>query len=259
MNVKPEYSAVEMLAVAASRVLENRKSVFVGTGLPMVSAILAQKTHAPELLIVFEAGGISPVIPTLPLSVGDSRTFHKALAAGSMCDMGEASQAGYIDFGFIGGAQIDPYGNLNSTSIGPHDHPKVGLPGSGGANDIGSLCWRNIIATIHEKRRFVEKVDFITTPGYLSGPGAREAAGLPANSGPWRVVTDLGTFCFDDKTKRMKLISINPRVTVEQVRNSTGFEILVEEKVEVADPPTAEELRLLRTEIDPAGIFIGKR
>ena len=250
------YGPTEMMAVAASRVLENKKSVFVGTGLPMIAAILAQKTHAPELLIVFESGGAGPSVPTLPLGVGDSRTFYKAAAAGSMCDVMEACQAGYIDFGFLGGAQIDKYGNLNATCIGPYDTPKATFPGSGGGNDIGSLCWKTIATTIHEKRRFVEKLDFVTTPGYLTGPGAREAAGLPRGTGPYRVVTDLATLGYEEETKRMTLLSVHPGVKVEQVVENTGFELVIPKKVSTSDPPTVEQLTLLRKEIDPKGIYI---
>jgi glutaconate CoA-transferase subunit B len=245
-----------MMAIAASRVLEDKKSVFVGTGLPMIAAILAQKTHAPRLLIVFESGGVGASVPTLPLGVGDSRTFHKAAMAGSMCDVVEAAQAGYLDFGFLGGAQIDKYGNLNATCIGPYESAKVTLPGSGGGNDIGSLCWQTIITTIHEKRRFVEKLDFVTTPGYLTGAGAREAAGLPKGTGPYRVVTDLGVLGYEEKSKRMMLLSSHPGVKVEQVIENTGFELIIPDKVDETLPPTVEELRLLREEIDPKGIFV---
>lgn len=252
-----EYKPVEMMAVAASRVLEDKKSVFVGTGLPMIAAILAQKTHAPELMMAFESGGINPQVPTLPLGVGDSRTFYKAVMAGSMCDAVEAAQAGYLDFGFLGGAQMDRFGNLNSTCIGPYEKPKVTFPGSGGANDIGSICWRTIITTRHEKRRFAEKVDFVTSPGYLTGPGAREAAGLPRDTGPYRVVTDLCVLGFEEKTKSMTLLSVHPGVTVDQVIENTGFKLIIPEKVATTSPPTAVELKLIREEIDPKGIYIG--
>lgn len=252
-----EYKPVEMMVVAASRTLEDKKSVFVGTGLPMIAAILAQKTHAPGLLMVFEAGGVGPQVPTLPLSVGDSRTFYKAAMAGSMCDVIEAAQAGYLDYGFLGGAQIDRYGNLNATCIGPYEKPKVTFPGSGGANDIGSLCWKTIIIMRHERRRFVQKLDFMTTPGYLTGPGARESVGLPQGSGPYRVVTDMGVLGFEEKTKSMMLLSVHQGVTVDQVFNNTGFELIIPEKVETTPLPTTDELRLLRGEIDPKGIYIG--
>jgi glutaconate CoA-transferase subunit B len=254
-----EYTATELMACAASKILEDKKSVFVGTGLPIIASALAQKTHAPNLLIVFEAGGVGPRIPMLPISVGDSRTFYKSVMATSMDYVMSTAQLGYMDYGFLGAAQTDPHGNINTTVIGSHDRPKTRLPGSGGANDVGSLCWRTIILMQQDTRRFVEKVDFITTPGYLTGPGAREKAGLPANTGPYRVVTQLGIMGFDEKSKRMKLLSVHPGVTVEHVEANTGFDLNISDKVTVTKPPTEKELKILRTEIDPAGMVIGKR
>lgn len=248
----------ELLAVAASKILEDKKSVFVGTGLPMIASMLAQRTHAPNLLIIFEAGGIGPQIPVLPISVGDSRTFWKAVGASSMHDVMSACQAGYIDYGFLGGAQIDMYGNLNTTCIGDHDAPKVRFPGSGGANDIGSLSNKTIyIMRNQSPRTFVRKVDFVTTPGYLTGPGAREKAGLPEGTGPYRVITQLGIYEFDGKTKRMKLISIHPGVTLQQIRENCGFELLIADELETTPTPTKEELKILH-ELDPQGVSIGK-
>ncbi|MGQ9679666.1 MAG: CoA-transferase subunit beta [Candidatus Bathyarchaeia archaeon] len=253
MRVK--HTSVELMACAASRILEDGSIVLVGTGLPIIAATLAQKTHAPNLLIIFEAGGIGPVIPTIPISVGDSRTFHRAVMAANMDYVMGCAQAGIVDYAFLGAAQIDPYGNINTTVIGSHDHPKVRLPGSGGANDAGSLCRRTIILMQHDKRRFVEKLDFITTPGYLTGPGARESFGLPSNTGPYRIITQLGIMGFDE-SKRMKLLSVHPGATIEDVLNNTGFEMMVSGDVSTTDPPTDRELRLLREEIDPAGIVI---
>ena len=245
------------MACAAARVLEDGKSVFVGTGLPIIASMLAQKLHAPNLLIMFEAGGVGPQIPTIPISVGDSRTFYRGVMAASMDYVMCCAQLGHLDYGFLGAAQIDPYGNLNTTVIGPHDRPKVRLPGSGGANDLGSLCWRNIVLMRQDTRKFVEKLDFLTTPGYLTGPGARERAGLPAGTGPYRVITQLGVMGFDDATKRMKLLSVHPGVTVDDVKGNTGFELIIPPNVTMTEPPSDEELRLLREVIDPARIVIG--
>jgi glutaconate CoA-transferase subunit B len=205
---------------------------------------------------VFEFGGTGAKLEELPLGVGGSRSFYKALAASSICDVMEAAQRGLIMYGFVGGAQIDPYGNLNSTVIGDHDKPKVRFPGSGGANDIGSLVWRTIAIMPHDTRHFVKKVDFITTPGYLTGAGAREKAGLPPGTGPYRVVTDLALMGFDDTTKCMTLLAVNPGVTVEQVKENTGFALIMPEKVEQNNPPTDEELSILREEIDPTKLYI---
>ena len=202
------YSQTVLLACVASRLLEDCRSVFVGTGLPMIAAMLAQRTHAPDLLIIFEAGGIGPQIPVLPMSVGDSRTFYRAVAASSMHDVMSQAQAGYLDYGFLGAAQIDRYGNINTTVIGPYSNPLVRLPGSGGANDLGSFCHRTIIIMRQDKQKFVQQVDFITTPGYLTGPGAREQAGLPYGTGPYRVITQLGVYGFDEQAKAMQLLSL---------------------------------------------------
>jgi glutaconate CoA-transferase subunit B len=254
------FSLIEMMASAGSRMLEDRRIVVCGTGIPMLAALLAQKTHAPGLVIIFEAGGIGPQPPTLPISVGDSRTFHKALLAGSMDDAMSALQTGYVDYGFLGAGQIDKYGNINSTCIGPHNHMKICFPGSGGAGDIGSLAWKTIVVTgQHDKRRFVEKLDFCTTPGYLTGPGAREAAGLPRNTGPFSVITNLAVMGFDQKTKEMTLISTHPGVTTQQVMENTGFKLIVAGKVTTTEPPTQEEVKILREEIDPAGIFVRRK
>ncbi len=253
-----EYNPTELMACAASRQLENGKSVFVGTGLPIIATMLAQRLHAPDLLILFEAGGIGPKIPTIPISVGDSRTFYKAVMAASMDYAMGLAQAGLVDYGFLGAAQIDRYGNLNTTVIGSHDKPKARLPGSGGANDLGSLCHKTITLMRHDKLRFVDKLDFLTTPGYLSGPGAREKAGLPAETGPYRVITQLGVLGFDDESKEMMLLSVHPGVTVEDVVENTGFKLIIPDNVSTTEPPTSDELRLLREEIDPSGIVIGK-
>jgi len=251
------YTATELLACVAARLLEDKKSVFVGTGLPMIAALLAQRTHAPNLLIIFEAGGVGPQVPVLPISVGEARTFHRAVAASSMHDVMSACQAGYVDYGFLGAAMIDAYGNINTTVIGDWAHPTARLPGSGGANDIGSLCHRTIIMMRQDKRRFVNKVDFVTTPGYLDGPGARERAGLPERTGPYRVITQLGVYSFDETTKRLTLVALHPGVTLEDIKTNSAMEILVPARVETTTPPTAEEQRLLH-EIDPTGMAIGK-
>mgnify|MGYP005839450111 CR=1 FL=1 len=258
MAPNPPYSESELLACVAARMLEDGKSVFVGTGLPMIATLLAQRTHAPNLLIIFEAGGVGPQVPSLPISVGDSRTFYRAVMASSMHDVMSACQAGYIDFGFLGAAAIDPYGNLNTTVFGDWEHPKVRLPGSGGANDIGSFCWNLIyIMRNQSPRTFMEKLPFVTTPGWISGPGARERAGLPSGGGPYRVITQLGVMGFDEETKRMKLLAVHPGITPDQVRAATGFPLLVADKVEETTPPTGEERRVLR-QIDPTGMVIPK-
>jgi glutaconate CoA-transferase subunit B len=250
------YNPSELLICSASRLMEDGATAFIGTGLPMLAAMLAQRMHAPNLVAVFEFGGTGAILEALPLAVGERRTFHRALAATGILDVVEAAQRGFIEYGFLGGAQIDAYGNLNTTTIGDHDHPKVRLPGSGGGNDVGSHCWRTIAIMRHGKQRFVPKVDFLTTPGYLDGPGAREAVGLPAGTGPYRVVTDLAILGYHPETRRMMLLATQPGVTSEQVMENTGFELALAEKVEQAAPPAPEELRLLRNEIDRDRLYI---
>jgi glutaconate CoA-transferase subunit B len=254
-----KYNPMELMICCAARLLEDGRTVTVGTGGPCAAAMLAQQTHAPNLVIFFEAGGVAPILPTMPVSVGDSRTFHKGLMASSMADIMETCQRGMMDYAFLGGAQIDSFGNLNSTHIGGTPaKPKVRLPGSGGANDLASFCWNVITMTNHDKRRFVEKVDFLTTPGYLTGPGAREAAGLPTGTGPYRVVTDLAVMGYHPTTRRMQVISLHPGVTLEQVKANTGFAIDDADQLSTTAKPTEQELHLLRTKVDPRRYIIGR-
>jgi glutaconate CoA-transferase subunit B len=253
------YNAMELMICCAARLLEDGRTAAVGTGAPCAAAMLAQRTHAPNLVILFEAGGVAPQLPTMPISVGDSRAFYRGVMATSMADIMETCQRGLVDYTFLGGAQIDPYGNLNSTRIGgDYVRPKVRLPGSGGANDLASFCRRILVVTNHDPRRFVAKLDFLTTPGYLTGPGAREAAGLPPGSGPYRVITDLAMLGYQDQSKRMEIHSLHPGVNLDRVRAATGFELGIREPLAVTEPPTPKELHLLREEIDPYRYVIGR-
>ena len=251
------YNESEFLICLASKLMKDRTTAFVGTGIPMLAAALAKRLHAPDLMSIFEFGGTGASLEKLPLGVGDSRTFHRAVAASGICDTMETAQRGFVEYGFLGGAQIDMYGNLNTTVIGDYWPPKVRLPGSGGANDVGSHCWKTIIIMRqHDKRRFVEKVDFLTTPGYLSGPDSREKAGLAPGTGPFRVVTNLALMDFEPDSKRMRLIATHPGVTAEQVVENTGFEMLVADDLASNPEPTEKELSLLRQEIDPDHYYI---
>jgi glutaconate CoA-transferase subunit B len=251
-----DYKPAELLICTASRLMLDNTTAFIGTGIPMLAASLAQRMHAPNLVTIFEFGGTGAILDELPIAVGGQSTFHRAIAATGICDVMETAQRGFIEYGFLGGAQIDPFGNLNSTVIGDYRHPKVRLPGSGGGNDVGSHCWQTIAIMRHDTRRFVEDVDFITTPGYLSGPGAREAAGLPPNTGPFRVVSNLAVLGFHPQSKRMMLLATQPGVSVEDVIENTGFDLVIAEQVESNPPPTEEELQLLRGEIDQDGLYI---
>lgn len=251
------YTAVEMMIVAASRLLEDRKAVVTGTGMPVLATLLAQKTHAPRLAIIYEAGSMCPYPPpTIPISVGDSMTMWKAIMTSSMDYVMSFIQSGYAEYALLGGAQIDKYGNLNTTVIGPHDSPKIRLPGSGGANDFGALCWKTIVLMRQDRLRFVEKLDFLTTAGYLSGLGSREKVGLPRNTGPWRVVTQLGVYGFDDERK-MTLMFLYPSSTIENVRENSSFQIGISERIKTIAEPTSKELNILR-DLDPYRLVLRK-
>jgi acyl CoA:acetate/3-ketoacid CoA transferase beta subunit len=176
-----------------------------------------------------------------------------------MHDVMSLCQAGYVDYAFLGAAQIDMYGNINTTVIGRHDLPKVRLPGSGGANDGGSFAQKLIIIIANQSRRtFVNKVDFLTTPGYLDGPGARERVGLASGSGPYRVITQLGIFDFEEGTKRLRLLSLHPGVSTAEVRENSEFDIIISASTKTSPEPAVQHLQILREEIDPAGVVLGK-
>jgi len=245
------YNTAELVAIMSARFLEDGKIVFGGAGMPLISCILAQKTHAPRLTILFEGGVIGPHVQAgkLPPSTNEQRAARQANMLLSITDILLLQQRGYVDYGFLGGAQIDQYGNLNSSFIGDAENPKVRLPGTGGANDIASLASKILVAMHHEKKRFVKKVDFITTPGYLHGGDSREKSGMLVG-GTYKVITHLGIFGFDEKTRRMRLEGLHPGATVEEVKDRTGFDLLIPDKIQHTKPPTAEELRILR-ELDP--------
>ncbi|MFC2064431.1 CoA-transferase subunit beta [Chloroflexota bacterium] len=250
------YSKTELMICVAARLFEDGATCFIGTGVPMLAAMLAVKTTAPNLVPVFEFGGTGAILEELPRAVGEARTFHKGISALGICDTMETAQRGFIDYGFLGGAQIDLYGNLNSVVIGDHDHPKVRLPGSGGGNDVGSFCWKTISIMQHDLRRFVPKVDFLTTPGFLTGPGSREEAGLPTGTGPIYVVSTLALMDFEPGTCRMRLKNVHPGVSIEDVVGNTGFELVIPDMIDNTEPPNSEELRILREEIDPLKFYI---
>ena len=253
-----KHTLTEQMICTAARLLEDYKTCLLGSGLPLAAGMMAKKTVAPHLITVFEAGGFDPEFTRLPISVGESITFYHATYAGGMDDIMGYAGKGMIDYGFLGGAQIDMYGNLNSTVIGDYFHPQQRFPGSGGANDLGSLCLKTIAIMRHERRRFLKRVDFITTPGYLTGPGARERAGLPTPGGPWRVVTTLGMMGFDEETKRMELLGVYEGVTKDDVIRETDFDLIIKKEPETLPSPTAEEVRIFREEIDPVGVISGK-
>jgi glutaconate CoA-transferase, subunit B len=247
-------SAAELLAVLSARQLREGQVVFAGVGIPLLAATLAQRLRCPGLTILFEGGVIGAFIEPgkLPPSTNDQRCTMRANMVLGSAEVMLLLQRGYVDVGFMGGAQIDPYGNLNSSFIGDPTRPKTRLPGTGGGNDIASLT-AMIVAMKHEKRRFVEQIDFVTSPGWLRGGDSRRESGLSAG-GMFRVVTDLAVFGFDEHTRRMKVIALNPGVTREQVQDNTGFDVAFDRDTGVTDPPSDHELVALR-ELDPDRLY----
>jgi glutaconate CoA-transferase, subunit B len=245
-SAKATYTASELLAVMSARLLRDGQVVFAGVGIPLLAATLAQRLHGPGLTILFEGGTIGAFVEPgqLPPSTNEQRCTRRANMVLGSTDVLLLLQRGFVDVGFMGGAQIDQHGNLNSSLIGSRGRPATRLPGTGGGNDIASLT-QMIVAMKHEKRRFVERVDFITSPGFLAGGESRRDSGLIAG-GMSRVVTDLGLFGFEDHSKRMTLLALHPGATVAQVQENTGFEMLVAADLQATDPPTEAELAVLR-------------
>lgn len=243
------------MTVNAARLLQDGDTVFVGVGLPNLACNLARRTHAPNLLMIYEAGVVGARPSRLPLSIGDP-----TLVSGStlVCSMYEVFtlylQRGNVDVGFLGGAQIDRFGNINATVIGNYQHPTVRLPGSGGSMEIAAWANRCYIITPHQKRRFPEKVDFTTSAGFLTGRSQRLATGV-RGKGPQAVVTDLGILQ-PDENGELILTALHPTATLEQVRINTGWELKVAPDMQITEPPSEEELRILREELDPTGIYL---
>jgi glutaconate CoA-transferase subunit B len=255
MTIDPaSYTASELLAVMSARLLRDGQIVFAGVGIPLLAATLAQRLHGPGLTILFEGGAIGAFVEPgkLPPSTNEQRCTRRANMVLGSTDVLLLLQRGYVDVGFMGGAQIDQYGNLNSSFIGDAQRPSTRLPGTGGGNDIASLT-QMIVAMKHEKRRFVERVDFVTSPGFLRGGDGRREAGLLAG-GMYRVVTDLGLFGFDEHSKRMTLLALHPGATAAQVQQNTGFEIPIAADLAVTDPPSEQELAVLR-HLDPDRLY----
>jgi glutaconate CoA-transferase subunit B len=251
------FSLEELMVVEASRHIADGDIVIVGTGLPMVAALLALKGHAPHMCYVVETGPIAPeVIPT-PSTVTDARVMYRAVSHGSLIDaLGGVLQRGLADVGFIGGAQIDRFANVNSTVIGDYERPKVRLPGSGGANDIASHAKKVLIIARHEKRRFPERCDYITSPGYIDGPEGRRNAGLPVPYPDIHVFTDRAVMSIDKAEGRLRLAKLMPGVSLDEVRQITGFDLPVDAPPSQVAPPSSRELRLLREKVDPSGVYL---
>lgn len=254
MTERANYTASELLSVMSARLLADGQIVFAGVGIPLLAATLAQRLHAPGLTILFEGGVVGPfVVPgELPPSTNEQRCTRRANMVMPITDVLLLLQRGYVDVGFMGGAQIDRFGNLNSSFIGDPDDPKIRLPGTGGGNDISSLT-QMIVAMKHEKRRFVPEVDFITSPGFIRGGKSRAESGLAAG-GMYRVVTDLAVMGFDADSREMSVLGLHPGVGAQDVQDNTGFDLHIPDDVPRTQPPEANELAVLR-ELDPDRLY----
>jgi glutaconate CoA-transferase subunit B len=250
-----EYSSPELLTINAARLLRDGDVVFVGVGLPNLACNLARNTHAPNLVMIYEAGVIGAQPSRLPLSIGDPTLVSGAISVCSMYEIFSLYlQRGNVDVGFLGGAQIDRFCNINATVIGDYDQPKVRLPGSGGSMEIAAWANRCYIITPHQKRRFPEKVHFRTSAGFLDGRAERKAAGL-RGAGPEAVVTDLGILQ-PDENGELILTALHPGKTVAQVKDNTGWDIRTAASLKMTEPPTEAELHMLREELDPERIYL---
>ena len=259
MSNYENYTIREMQAVTIAQQIEDGQIVIVGTGLPLIGASVAKTVFAPNCQIIVESGLMDCKPIEVPTSVGDIRLMaHCAVQWPNYRFIGFETNEWLHDenrmIAFIGGAQIDPYGNVNSTVIGDYNNPKTRFTGSGGANGIATYV-DTVIMMQHEKRRFIEKIDYVTSHGYMDGPGGRERAGLPGNRGPKMVVTDKVILKFDEETKRMYLAGYYPTSSIEEIVENTGFEIATDKAVEL-EAPSPEVIKLIREEIDPTQAFI---
>ncbi len=249
------YTSAELMIVNAARLLRDGDVVFVGVGQPNLACNLARRTHAPNLLMIYEAGVIGAQPARLPLSIGDPTLVTGAAAICSMYEIfAFYLQRGLIDVGFLGGAQVDRFGNVNATVIGPYAKPKVRLPGSGGSAEIAAWANRTYFITPHQKRRFPEKCDFVTGAGFLDGRSTRQASGV-RGGGPHAVVTDLGIL-EPDESGELVLAALHPGRTGADAAGNTGWPLRSAATVRATEPPTAAELQLLREELDPQGLYL---
>ena len=248
-------SASELMIIAASRALHGNRTVFVGVGLPNIACNLARRSHSPDMELVYESGVFGAQPARLPLSIGDPTLVSGATSVVSMADLFMLYlQRGLIDVALLGGAQIDRFGNLNTTVIGDYARPKTRLPGSGGACEIAINARRIFMIMRLSKRAFVNKIDFQTSPGHLDGGDARQRLGMPG-FGPDQVITDKALFTFDNPEREMMLVELDPGQTVEGVQAAVGWPLRVAESLREMNPPTAEELAIVREQLDPQGLY----
>jgi glutaconate CoA-transferase subunit B len=250
-----DFTPSELMAVSGARELEDKQVVAVGIGLPMVAAFLAKRTHAPDMTMLFELGVIDPEPVHTGLGLADPRVWYRATVLSSFVDiLGTVLHHGRVDVGFLGGLEVDRYGNLNTTLVGNRGGKFRHMTGSGGANDIASSAMKTIYIMRQEERKFRESVAFMTSPGYLAGGESRQRAGLVG--GPSRVITDRAIFGFHPETKEMTLLSIHPGNGLEDVLATMGFRPNIPPAVPITMPPTAEQLRLIREVIDPGRVYM---
>jgi glutaconate CoA-transferase subunit B len=251
-----EYSSFELMASAGARELKNGQIVSVGLGLPVVACFLAKLTHAPKISIILELGVVDPEPIEIGAGLSDPRFWYRAKALTSFVDMlGMTLHRGLVDVGFLGGLEVDAYGNLNTTQLGDPKGTFRRFTGSGGGNDIASSARRTVIIIRHEARKLRDAVSFITSPGYLGGNEDRKNAGLIG--GPGVVITDKAVFDFDNASHRMQVRSIHPDTTIDDVLSNMGFEPIVPDVLPQTEIPTAEDIRLIREVIDPEGKYQG--
>ena len=249
------YSASEMMIAVAARMLKGARTVFVGVGLPNIACNLARVTVAPDMEMIYESGVYGARPERLPLSIGDPTLVSGAVSVVSMADLfGLYLQRGLVEIALLGGAQIDKYGNLNSSVIGDYNKPKTRLPGSGGACEIATNAQRTFMIMRLKRRAFVEKLDFVTSPGHLSGGDSRSRLGLPGK-GPEIVITDRAILNFDNAEREMQLSALYPGISETDVRAETGWKLRRAAQLEQVSPPSIQELRLIREELDPSGMY----
>jgi glutaconate CoA-transferase, subunit B len=252
----PRYTPAEMMTTVAARELRDGEVVFVGIGLPNLACNLARSTHAPGLVLIYESGAVGAEPERLPVSIGDPSLVTGSLMVCGMADVFQCLlQNGRIEVGFLGGAQIDRYGNINTTVVGPYDRPTVRLPGSGGAAEIAIHARRTVVISRLSRRAFPESVDFLTSPGHRMRGRTRAELGMPG-AGPVRVVTDKGILEADSDTGELVLAALYPGTTVDEVRAGVGWPLRCREPLREVEPPVQEELRLLRDVLDPRGLYL---
>jgi len=263
MTPATHFAEREHLICTVARMIEENKSYWVGGGgEPLYTILLAQRLYTPGVQYLTEDGVVSPkaLLPWDPLmTMVASRAGYRALQWGTMNTAGNFAQLGYVDVGILNTLQVDKFGNVNSTVLGPYAGGKGRrFGGPGGADTIAAQCWRTILMTDQQKRKFVERVDFISSPGFLDGPGAREAAGLPAGTGPWRAVTPWAMFGYEEKSCELMLMAVSPFVTVDMVLAEMSFMPKMAAKIAILDPPTEEELTVIRSSLDVDGQTTGR-